>query len=105
MHYHRMFGFQDYVIDRRSGRPQPHYSWRAEGIITWIAWAIAAMFLIAAMSYCIERGEFVGALQMALGSILIGGVARWRQRLLACKRKELAKAIEAHEAMLDKAFS
>ena len=66
---------------------------------------MAAIVLLGAFSYYMAWREFGGALQMALVSILIGRLARWRQRLLARKREELARAIEAHEAMLDKAFS
>jgi hypothetical protein len=100
-----MFGFQDYVIDRRSGRPQPHYSWRGESFITMVAWAMAAMFLIGAIFFVIEWREFNGGPPMVLGSILLGAIAHWRQRLLARKRQKLKKTIEAHEAVLDKAFS
>ena len=73
-------------------------------IHTWIAWATAGLFLIPAFVELQQR-EFSRAALSLLGAVLIGGIAHWRQRLLACKKEELAQAIKAHEAMLDKAFS
>jgi len=70
-----------------------------------VAWAMAAMFLIGATFFVTKWGDFIGALPMVLGSILLGAIAHWRQRLLTRKRQELEKAIEAHEEVLEKVFS
>jgi hypothetical protein len=99
-----MFGFHDHIVDRRSGRPMPHYSWEGERVITWTAWASSAISLIGAAWYYEKWQAWEGPLQLTLASILLGGIAYWRHRILARKRAMMRQAVEAYDSMLAKPF-
>jgi hypothetical protein len=104
MHYRPMFGFHDFTSDPRSGRPQAHYSWASETVVTWTVWALAAVFLFGAVAFYLKWQNLNGPTQMALASVLSAGIAYWRHNMLARKRAAFRDAIEDYEAMIAKPF-
>jgi hypothetical protein len=100
MHYRPMFGFHDYATDPRSGRPQAHYSWVYETVVTWTAWAMAATCLIGAITFYLKWQKAGFPWEMALGSILFAVIAYWRHSMLARKRAAFRSAVSDYEAML-----
>ena len=63
---------------------------------------MAAICLVGAVSYYGQNAAVL--MQLAATSILIAALAYWRHILLVRKKAELRKAVNAYEAMLDKAF-
>jgi hypothetical protein len=100
LHRKRVFGFQDFTTDPRSGRPQPHVSWLGERLVTWTAWASAVIFLAGAAAYYLKWHETDGPAQMTLAAVLFSAMAIWRQNLLARRRAAYLDAVAAYEAML-----
>jgi len=105
MHFHQVFGFHDYVIDARSGRPQPHGSWLGERFITWTGWLTSAVFLIGAVASYLMRHEVKGPAQMIIGAVLGALIAFWRDKMLIRKRAAYQAAVTAYEDMLAKLAS
>jgi hypothetical protein len=104
MHYRPMFGFHDHSNDRRSGRPQAHYSWVAETITTWAAWVSATTSLVGAVAWYLRWGSLDGPTQMALASVLFAAIGYWRHTMLVRKRAAFRDAVADYEAALAKPF-
>jgi hypothetical protein len=104
-HHHAVFGFHDFTIDPRSGRPQPHVSWLGERLITWTAWASAVISLAGAVGYYLKWHEIDGPAQMTLAAVLFALIALWRQNMLARRQTVYREAVAAYEAMLTKSSS
>jgi hypothetical protein len=98
-----VFGFHNFKTDPRSGRPQPHFSWLGERLVTWTAWALAVISLVGAVAYYLKWQEVDGPAQMTLAAVLFALIALWRQNMLARKRANYQDAVSAYEAMLAKA--
>ncbi|PZU10911.1 hypothetical protein [Sphingomonas sp.] len=99
-----MIGFHDYVVDRRSGRPEPHASWQGERLITWTGWATAIVSATGAACYYYKWREIDGAAAMLIGAGIFSLVAYARWHALRKKKAALLKAITAYRALLDKPF-
>jgi hypothetical protein len=95
-----MICFHDHVINRRSGRPEPHVSWLAERFVTWTGWAMAAISIAGAAFYYEQWGELDGAMSMLAGAVLFSLIAYARRKALERKALELSKAVAAYEALL-----
>lgn len=102
MHIHQVFGFHDFTTDLRSGRPRPHISWLGERLITWNAWASAAISLVGGVAYWLKWHEMDVPVQMTLVAMLFVLIAFWRQDMLARKRAIYRDAVATYEAMLAK---
>jgi hypothetical protein len=103
-----MFGFPNYVINRRTGRPEEHYSWAYETLFTGVAWAFAAMFTALAV-FCIvwgnvEHGSNYAAVACAGAAVLFSLIALWRRRSLTRRRQALRNAVRAYQEGLARAF-
>jgi len=97
-----MFGFRDYVINPRSGRPEPHVSWQAERVITWTGWVIAFAFTAGAAYNYKKWGDLEGAATMLGGAVLVSTISFARRSMLQRKQQQYREAVDAYEAALSK---
>lgn len=98
-----MIRLHDHVIDRRSGRPEPHVSWQTERLTIWSSWAMAASFLALSAYVYAEWRDLQIALSIFCLGILHFVIGYVRRRALDRKKRELCKAVAAHDAILAKA--
>lgn len=97
-----MIGFHDYVINPRSGRPEPHQSWVLERFTTRVMWAFAITSCAGSAVYYLRWQEGSGALHLLLGGLLAGAVAYVRSMMLQGKEAALRQASERYESMFRK---
>jgi hypothetical protein len=90
-----LFGFEGYVSNPRSGRPEEPISWHRERFMIWAAWAMALVGIFGeAYSYS-KLGRFDGT----FGSVglTFAAIAFLRSRTLARRKRELSAAIKSYE--------
>ncbi len=104
MHHRYMFALNNHVTDPRNGRPQAHYSWAGETIVTWTTCAFAAMSLFGTVAFYLKWQQLDGPAQMALASVLLAAMAYWRHTMLVRERAAFRNAVDDHEVMLKKPF-
>ena len=95
-----MFGFNDHVCRKGSGRPEPHQSWAAERFTTWTGWFGAVVFFFGAAYYYAKWRDANGAGSMLLGGVLSAIIAYVRGRALERKKVALRDALIRYEEML-----
>ena len=102
-----MFGWPDYLTNRRTGRPEAHHSWACEALFIWWAWGGAATFAALAAFIVIGNaglGSLIAAFACAGAAAIFGSLALWRRRALKRKREAYRTAVLAYEEGLRRAF-
>lgn len=97
-----MIGFRDYVINPRSGRPEPHQSWVVERFTTRAIWAVAIMACAGSAVYYVRWQEASGALHLLLSALVAGAIAFIRSMMLGRKEVALRHASERYESVFRK---
>ncbi len=95
-----MFAFLDHVTHPQTGRPEPHFSWGQEAMITWFAAAGALVSAARAAYEFANWGDAQSAGWLLLFAVMIGSLAFIRHRMLETKRAEFREALAAYEAAL-----
>lgn len=90
-----LLGYDDYVRNPRSGRPEEPLSWQREPYFTWLAWVAAIIGIVGETSYFLKWGVFDGSLGGA--GICFAAIAFVRRRAFERKKQELAAALESYE--------
>ena len=90
-----LFGYDAYVRNPSSGRPEEPLSWQREPYFTWLAGAAAIIGIAGETGYFLKWGVFDGSLGGA--GIFFAAVAFVRRRAFERKKQELAVALESYE--------
>ena len=99
-----MLGVRGHVVNRKTGRPEPHHSWPFELIHIGLAWFAAAVFGAVAALFYASTDERQGPALVCGIAILFASLAFARMRSLKRKRLALEVATRAWETGLQTAF-
>jgi hypothetical protein len=95
----------DHITNLRSGAPEPHSSWPAEQLTTWVAGAGSLFALMCAAAYVIQWRSFDATAGIMVGTgVISGAITLLRRSAFSRKVKAFESACITYRAMLDKPF-
>jgi hypothetical protein len=90
-----LFGFEGYVSNPRSGRPEEPISWQRERFMIWAAWAMALIGIVGEAYIYSKLGGFDGTVGGV--GLTFAVIAFLRSRAFARRKLELSAAIKSYE--------